>query len=70
MMFLITMVMFSISLAQQTEQCKIVPDSQKVDCYPGGGSNQYACAQRGCCWKSGTDPNIPFCYYPGVCLCV
>lgn len=56
-------------------QCKIVKDKDKFDCYPEDGANVDECEARGCCWiprksknkkkkLSGTPLDIPYCFYP------
>nr|XP_022907549.1 lysosomal alpha-glucosidase-like [Onthophagus taurus] len=57
----------------EPQQCKIITDSEKFDCYPEDGANQQKCEERGCCWvskkqqriRNGVPLDIPYCFYPG-----
>lgn len=57
------------------EECKLVNDIDKFDCYPEDGASEENCIARGCCWVAsqfnhidkvnGTVPlNTPYCFYP------
>ncbi|KAK4877010.1 hypothetical protein RN001_009516 [Aquatica leii] len=56
------------------EQCKLVKDEERFDCYPEDGANVAGCEARGCCWmplKSKTKKkklnvplDVPYCFYP------
>ena len=59
------------------DQCKVLSDLDKYDCYPEDGSNQDNCEARGCCWmpkpgvqrsssRSGVNVplDVPYCFYP------
>ncbi|XP_072161184.1 lysosomal alpha-glucosidase isoform X3 [Bemisia tabaci] len=55
------------------DECAIVPNEDRFDCFPRGPSNESVCTQRGCCWKpteSRTEMDgfkkldVPWCYYP------
>lgn len=53
-------------------QCKILSDAEKFDCFPDNGANAESCESRGCCWiPAKTKPknldvplNTPYCFYP------
>lgn len=57
-----------------SDQCKIVKDKDKFDCYPENGANAKACEARGCCWiprknkykrrKIDVPLDVPYCFYP------
>lgn len=44
-------------------------ESQRVDCYPeapymNGQAIDQKCVQRNCIWRSSTQPNVPWCFFP------
>lgn len=52
--------------------CNVVPDTEKIDCYPDAPVTESECIKRGCCYsvtkslvQDGTLPplNVPYCYY-------
>lgn len=54
-------------------QCKILKDKEKFDCFPEDGADRSKCEERGCCWiplkhKSkrlkGVSLDVPYCFYP------
>lgn len=53
-------------------QCKLLSDADKFDCFPDDGANVESCEARGCCWiPAKTKPknqdvplNTPYCFYP------
>lgn len=52
-------------------QCKLLNDTEKFDCYPEDGANVQACEARGCCWiphkmkkKLDVKLDVPYCFYP------
>ncbi|XP_060535181.1 lysosomal alpha-glucosidase-like isoform X2 [Cylas formicarius] len=58
--------------APDYDQCKLVSDDVRLDCYPENGANAEGCEARGCCWiPAKTKPrnfetslNVPYCFYP------
>ncbi len=55
------------------QQCDLIPDVARFDCYPDGNGTQAKCEARKCCWRpmiqqsnlsERADPNVPSCFYP------
>lgn len=58
------------------DQCKVVKDKEKLDCFPESSANKEQCEERGCCWiprkfknkkknvtRSSTTLDVPYCFY-------
>lgn len=57
-------------------QCKLIKNDERLDCYPEDGANSQACEARGCCWlspkggskhfrkKMNISLTMPYCFYP------
>ncbi|XP_048193679.1 probable maltase-glucoamylase 2 [Perognathus longimembris pacificus] len=46
-------------------ECPAIPDSERIDCAPGKVVTEEICTwHHKCCWKRGTDPNTPNCFFP------
>ncbi|XP_043925917.1 maltase-glucoamylase, intestinal-like [Protopterus annectens] len=43
--------------------CAIIPDSDKIDCFPESGASKAKCETRGCCWRV-AEGRAPWCYFP------
>lgn len=53
------------------DQCKLLNDNEKFDCYPESGANASGCEARGCCWLApkikglkNVEMDTPYCFYP------
>ena len=50
------------------QQCDILSNNERFDCYPNDDADEQKCQARGCCWRKPDDAfediNVPFCYYP------
>ncbi|RWS07042.1 lysosomal alpha-glucosidase-like protein, partial [Dinothrombium tinctorium] len=48
-------------------QCNSIADEYRFDCHPELFASEQKCSDRGCCWRSPSNPsagNIPWCYFP------
>ncbi|XP_072385284.1 lysosomal alpha-glucosidase-like isoform X1 [Diabrotica undecimpunctata] len=57
--------------APDYNQCKLLTDLDKFDCFPEDGANAEKCEARGCCWiprnksvLSQAPLDVPYCFYP------
>lgn len=59
----------TMSVSGPNDTCNL-PNSQKMDCYPGGGSTKQNCEAKGCCWVPVTESvgDTPWCFYKGITL--
>lgn len=50
------------------QQCDILSNNERFDCYPNDQADEQKCQTRGCCWRKPVDTlediNVPYCYYP------
>lgn len=53
-------------------QCRLVKEAERYDCFPDEGANVEGCEARGCCWipakikpkNLDISLNVPYCFYP------
>uniref|UniRef100_A0A3Q2LHS8 Maltase n=1 Tax=Equus caballus TaxID=9796 RepID=A0A3Q2LHS8_HORSE len=45
--------------------CPEIPESERIDCAPGQVVTEAVCRwQHKCCWKPGSDADVPTCFFP------
>ncbi|CAK8688084.1 unnamed protein product [Clavelina lepadiformis] len=40
-----------------------IPESQRIDCWPGGGATQAGCESAGCIWCESSQNDVPWCFF-------
>lgn len=57
-------------ISQGPDECSVITDLDKFDCFPEDGATKESCEARGCCWnasqkKARLPPlSVPYCFYP------
>ncbi|RXN32332.1 maltase- intestinal-like protein [Labeo rohita] len=44
-------------------ECPVIPQAERVDCFPEPNASQEKCLERGCCWETSSEANVPWCFF-------
>ncbi|XP_073692479.1 sucrase-isomaltase, intestinal-like [Garra rufa] len=44
-------------------ECPVIPQSERVDCFPEPNASQEKCLERACCWEPASEANVPWCFF-------